>query len=490
MFGERQESIMTRLALAALDGSEQLVDEVAVEELQRKLRRPLLRPGTEGYEEARRVWNGVHDKRPGLIARCTGVADVIDAVNFAREHGLLVAIRSGGHNVAGTALCDRGVVIDLSRLRRVRVNPRKRTAEVDPGATLADVDRETQAFGLVLPAGVVSTTGIAGLTLGGGIGWVRRKHGMTIDNLLSVDIVTADGRLLLASEDENADLFWAVRGGGGNFGIVTSFGFRLHPLGPMVYFAAPMYSIERASEILPRWDAFCRDASDNVTSALVFQTLPATEPFPEVAWNREVVALPTLYAGPVNEGEKILRSLREIGEKVLDLSGPLPFRALQQAFDWVFPTGGRYYWKTTTLPALDDKAVRTLVEIGTSRSSPGTMIGVLQMGGAMAHVPEQATGYGPRSAPWCVNVDSSWADPAEDERHIAFTRMAWEKLQAVSDGGMYLHYGVRESEVQIRKAYGANYARLVEIKTRYDPMNLFRVTQNILPAAHTRIAER
>jgi FAD/FMN-containing dehydrogenase len=481
---------MTRFALTALDGSEQLVDNTAVEEWQRNLRGPLLLPGTEQYEDARRVWNGAHDKRPGLIVRCTGAADVIDTVKFVREHGLLVAIRGGGHNVAGTGVCEGGVVIDLSRLRRVRVNPTSRTAEVDPGATHADVDRETQAFGLVLPAGVVSSTGIAGLTLGGGIGWVRRKHGMTIDSLLSVDIVTADGSFLQASEQENTDLFWAVRGGGGNFGVVTSFRFRLHPLGPIVYFAAPMYPVESAPEILPRWHAFCRDASDDVTGFMIFQTLPAGEPFPPAVWGREVVALPTMYAGPADEGEKILLPVREMGQTLLDLSGPLPFRALQQAFDWVFPAGGRYYWKTTTLPRLDDQAMSTVLEIGSSRSSPRTMVGIWQMGGAMARVPEEATGYGSRSTPWIVNVDSGWIDPTEDDRHVAFTRAAWEQLQGVSDGGVYLHYGARETVGQIKKAYGSNYDRLVEIKTRYDPINLFRVTQNIQPAADTRTSAR
>lgn len=474
---------MTDLMMTTLDGSTQSLASDVVTGFQQGLRGQLLHPGVSGYDDVRRIWNGVHDTRPGLIVECTGTADVIDAVNFAREHRLLVSIRGGGHNVAGTSLCDGGLMIDLSRLRSIRVDPTARTADVDPGATLGDLDRETQAFGLVAPAGVVSSTGIAGLTLGGGIGWVRRKYGMSIDNLLSVDMVTADGAFRRASAEENPDLFWAVRGGGGNFGVITSFRFQLHPLGPMVYFAAPIYPVEKASEILRRWRDFCAGTSDDVSGFLFFQSLPAVEAFPQEVWNREVVALPTMYAGSAEEGEKVLQPLREMGETVLDLSGPMPFRMLQQAFDWVFPTGGRYYWKTTTLPDLNDEAIAALVEVGTSRSSSQTVVGVWQMGGAMARVPSEATGYGPRSDPWTVNIDSGWTDPTEDDRHIAFTREAWERLQAVSGGGMYLHYGSLEKDEQIRAAYGANYARLVEIKTKYDPMNLFRVNQNVKPAA-------
>jgi FAD/FMN-containing dehydrogenase len=472
---------MSELKLAGLDGSDVSVDGGAVDELEQNLRGELLRPGAEGYDAARVIFNGIHDKRPGLIARCSGTGDIVDSVNFAREHGVLLSIRGGGHNVAGTALCEGGLTIDLSGLREVRVDPALKTADVGPGATLGELDRETQAFGLVAPAGVVSTTGVAGLTLGGGIGWVRRKHGMSIDNLMSMDVVTADGSYLRASEEENADLFWALRGGGGNFGVVTSFRFRVHPLGPMIYFAAPMYPIEKAAEIVPRWRDFCGDAPDDISSFLFFQTLPADEAFPQEVWNRAVVALPTMYAGAVDEGEKILKPLREMGELVLDLSGPMPFRALQQAFDWVFPTGGRYYWKTATVPTLDDQGVSTAVEIGSSRSSPMTIVGIWQMGGAMARVPEDATGYGPRSDPWTINIDSGWTEAAEDDEHIGFTRGSWEALQGVSSGGQYLNYGDVEKAEQVKAAYGKSYERLVEIKTRYDPQNLFRVNQNIRP---------
>jgi len=472
---------VSRMALTSLDGSDTIIDEATIEDLAERLHGPLLRPGDDPYDDARRLFNAMHDKQPGLIAQCTGAADVRDAVDFAREHGVLLSIKGGGHNVAGTSSNDGGLVIDLSRLRGVRVDPERRIADVAPGATWGDVDRETQAFGLVAPGGVVSTTGVAGLTLGGGLGWVRRKYGMSIDSLLSADLVTADGEFVRASEEENQELFWAIRGGGGNFGVVTSFRFRLHPLGPEVYFAAPMYPIGEAREIVARWRDFCAGTSDEVAGFAIFQTLPATDDFPEEVWEREVVALPAMYAGSVDEGEKVLRPLREMGHPVLDLSGPLPFRQLQQAFDWLFPWGGRYYWKTATIPELSAEAIDTIVELGASRSSPGTASAIWQMGGALSRVPADATAYGSREAPWLTDIDSAWTDPAEDERHVSFTREAWSRLQSVSDGGMYLHYGSREPEVVVRAAYGGNYDRLVEIKERWDPSNLFRMNQNIRP---------
>ena len=472
---------MKNIAIRTLHGNEQTVNGDAIQELQQNLHGRVIFPDNGEYESTRNLWNGMHEKRPAFIAQCSGSADVIDIVNFARKHNILVSVKGGGHNVAGTALCDKGIVIDLSQLRNVRVDPTNKIADVGGGALLSDVDRETQAFGLVVPSGLVSETGIAGLTLGGGYGWVRRKYGLAIDSLISVDIVTGNGEFVTASEEENQDLFWAVRGGGGNFGVVTSFRFQLYPLGPMIYFAAPMYPAGMAGEILPKWRDFCENASDDVTSYCIFQTLPAAEAFPKEVWNKEVVVTPTMYAGDPEEGEKVLQPLREMGDTVLDLSSPMPYRALQQAFDWVFPNGQRYYWKTTTLPKLNDKAISTIVDIGTSRSSPNTVMGVWQLGGAMARVPEDATAYGRRDDPWLVNVDSGWSDPAEDEKHISFTRDAWNRLMELSNGGMYLHYGDLEKDDLIRRAYGKNYSRLVEIKTKYDPMNLFRLNQNIKP---------
>ena len=480
---------MPRVTLISLDRSEITVDEARIEDLADRLHGPLLRPGDDGYDDSRRLFNGVHDKRPGLIARCTGAADVRDAVDFAREHDVLLSIKGGGHNVAGTSSCEGGLMIDLSGLRGVRVDPERRIADVAPGATWGDVDRETQPFGLVAPGGVVSTTGVAGLTLGGGLGWVRRKYGMSIDSLVSVDMVTADGEFVRASEEENPDLYWAIRGGGGNFGVVTSFRFRLHPLGPEVYLAAPMYPIERARDILPRWRDFCDGLSDEASGFAMFQTLPAADAFPEEVWNREVLALPAMYAGPVEEGETVLQPLGELGESVLDMSGTMPFTQLQTAFDWLFPWGGRYYWKTATVPALDAEAIDAIVDVGASRSSPRTISAIWQMGGAISRVAPDATAYRSREAPWLLDCDSYWTDPEEDEEHVAYTRQSWEKMNALSDGGMYLHYGSLEPGEQIRAAYGDNYERLVKVKERWDPSNLFRMNQNIPPASEARAGE-
>ncbi len=388
----------------------------------------------------------------------------------------------GGHNVAGTSLCEGGITIDLSGLRSVRVDPEARIADVDPGATIGDLDRETQAFGLVAPSGVVSETGIAGLTLGGGIGWVRRKYGLASDNLLSVDIVTADGVFRHASDDEHPDLFWALRGGGGNFGVVTSFRFRLHPVGPTVYFAAPMYPMERAAEIVPLWRDFCEEVDDDeISSFCIFQTLPEADAFPKELWGREVIALPTVHVGPVEEGEAALAPLRGYGEPLLDMSGPSSWCDLQQAFDWIFPAGKRYYWKTNSLGPLTTDSIAAIIDVGTSRSSPGTGVAIWQSGGAMSRVADDATGFGPRGAPWGLNIDAGWTDPAEDEAHIAWTRDAWARLKEFAGEGQYVNYAALESSDQLRLAFGANFERLREIKRRYDPDNLFRVNQNIRP---------
>jgi FAD/FMN-containing dehydrogenase len=445
-------------------------------------------PGDGGYEAARAVWNGLIDRRPGLIVRCTGAADVIDAVGFAREHGLLVAVRGGGHNVAGTAVCDGGLVIDLSAMRGVRVDPAAGTAR-GGGATWGDLDRETQAFGLATAGGVVSTTGIAGLTLGGGLGWLRRAHGLSCDNVVSFDVVTADSRLRTVSETREPDLFWALRGGGGNFGVVTSFEYRLHPVGPMVTLCAPLYAAEppdAAARVLRAWRDAVAEAPDEITAEALFWTVPAAPDFPEEAHGRRVIVLPAVSIAPPEEAERSLAPLRELGEPVADLSGPIPWVALQTAFDALFPAGElRYYWKSLYLSALGDDVIDVLVARAVDRPSPATLVAVWLLGGAMARVPAEATAFGRRDAPFMISVDSTWAEPAESERNVAWTRELWSDLQAFSSGGVYLNFpGLgEEREALVRAAYGDNYARLVELKGRYDPTNLFRSNQNIPPAA-------
>ena len=472
---------MTELRIATLDGGERTLAPEVLGTLSSSLRGRLLAAGDPDYDGARRVWNGMHDRRPALIVQCEGTGDVIDAVKFARAHGLLISVRGGGHNVAGTSVTNGGMMIDLSPMRGIRVDPDRRTASVQPGATWADVDRETQAFGLVVPGGNISTTGVAGLTLGGGMGWLRRKLGLSCDNLLAADIVTADGRFHSVSASREQDLFWAIRGGGGNFGIVTAFEFRLHPLGPTIMFAAPLYPVEAAADAIHYWRRYCAQAPDEVSSYVFFMTIPHAPEFPEALWGRQVVALPGVYCGHHDDGEHALAPLRRFDQPLLDLSGRIPYTSLQQTFDWMFPTGHYYYWKTANLRSLDDDVVDVLVECGTTRSSPGTVVGIWQLGGAIARLRPDDSAYPRRHAPYLVNIDSAWTDGAETSRHVAWTRETWHSLQPFSDGGMYLHYGSLEEEAQVRVAYGANYDRLVGIKHRYDPDNFFRLNQNIRP---------
>ena len=451
-------------------------------------RGPLISETDPGYEKARRVWNSLIDKRPSLIARCQGQTDVVAAVNFARDNDLLVSVRGGGHNVSGSALCDGGLTIDLSLMRAVRVERRSNTVHVQGGATLADVDRETQLFGLATTTGNVSETGIAGLTLGGGFGNLRRKYGLSVDNLVSVDIVTADGQVLRAAEDENPDLFWAVRGGGGNFGIVTSFEFRLYPVGPEVYFAAQFFPMDNAAQSFRAWRNFMEAAPEDISSLAFFWTVPRHEAFPEAIRGQRVFLYGALHAGDVMEGERATEALRAIGTPVLDMSGPGPYCAWQAGFDPFFSRGAIYedlyaYWKSLYLAELSDAHIEELVETARGMPSEQCLIAIWHLGGAMARVPEDATAFGKRNAPYMLSYDSCWTDPSCTEEVIVWTRAQVSAAQRHSSGGVYVNFpGVGENtDEQVRSAYGANYTRLSEIKGRYDPGNLFRINQNIEP---------
>ena len=437
-----------------------------------------------GYDEARTIWNGMIDKRPALIARCSGTADVIYAVRFAREYELLTAIRGGGHNVAGNAVCDGGLMIDLSAMTGVHVDPTQRTVRVEGGATWGDVDHDTQAHGLATPGGVVSTTGVAGLTLGGGMGWLRRKHGLACDNLLSANVVTADGELVTASAEEHPDLLWGLKGGGGNVGVVTSFEFELHEIGPEVAFAAVMYPMEEAGELLPVWRDFMEAAPEEITSQAILWTVPEHDAFTEEVRGHDVFVTGPLYAGEPEEGDRSLRPLRELSEPVLDMSGIAPYTFVQTSFDPFYPSGdGRYYWKSTDLDRLDPDAIGALVRHGRERPSPRTHLIVWHQGGAMGRVPTEVTAFGDRSAPYTLTIDSTWFDPARDEENVSWTRSVWDDLQRFSTGGLYLNFpGMgEEGEELVRAAYGEGYRRLVELKNRWDPDNLFRMNQNIEP---------
>jgi FAD/FMN-containing dehydrogenase len=449
------------------------------------VRGPVLGPNDAGYDEARGIWNGLIDRRPALIVQCTGAADVVDTVNFAREHELLLSIKGGGHNVAGNAVNDGGVVIDLSQMRGVHVDPMTQTVRVQGGAMWGDLDRETQLFGLAVPGGVVSTTGVAGLTLHGGVGHLRRKHGLTIDNLLSVDIVTADGVLRRASPSENEDLFWAVRGAGSNFGVVTSFEFQAHPIGPMIMVGAVFYPFDDVRELLPAWRDYMASAPEELSSVALCWSVPPHEPFPADQHGKPVLVVAGAYTGSVEDGEPVVQPLRELGQPLVDLSGPWPWLGLQSGFDALFPKGGFYYWKSRALAELSPAAIDDIADFAARRPTPLTDITVWHHGGAMNRLGETETAYGGRDATFLVTVETSWDDPAQTDEAIAWGREAWEAMGRHSTGGLYLNFpGLgEEKEALVKAGYGANYDRLAALKAQYDPTNLFRMNLNITPSS-------
>ncbi|MHB1416828.1 MAG: FAD-binding oxidoreductase [Chloroflexota bacterium] len=464
-------------------GQDVALDEIAVNDFVGRLRGEVLRPGGEGYEEARHVWNGMIDKRPYLIARCDGVIDIVESVNFARAHDLSVAVRGGGHNVAGMAVSDGGLVIDLSHMREVLVNHEERTARVQGGANWGDVDKETQKFGLATPGGIVSDTGVAGLTLGGGLGWLRRKYGLSCDNLTSVDVVTADGRLLIANEHENADLFWGLHGGGGNFGVVTSFEFRLHPAGPEVMFAYAFYPIEVAADALRFYRNWSATAPDEISSIFFLATTPQASSFPAEAQGVPCLVVAACYAGEVDEGERALQPLRQLGTPIVDLSGPRPFVEVQTIFDEEYPRGRQYYWKSLYLDDFGDEAIARLLSLAAQAPSPLTTVDIWQLGGAISHVATDETAIARRRAPFLLNAESNWEDPAEATANIDWTRRCVAEMQQYSKGGLYLNFPgfLEEGQKGLAATFGNNYERLVALKNKYDPTNLFRLNQNITP---------
>jgi FAD/FMN-containing dehydrogenase len=466
------------------------LDSTTIQDLRSRVRGRVLEVGDPGYEDARRIQNGLIDRHPMLIVQCSGTADVVQAVNFARDRGLLLSIRGGGHNVAGNAMNDGGVVIDLSGMRGVHVDAATRTVRAAGGATWGDVDRETQLFGLAIPGGVVSTTGIAGLTLHGGYGHLRRKFGLSIDNLLSVEIVTADGQVRTASATDNGDLFWAVRGAGSNFGVVTSFEFRAHPVGPVVQLCAPFYALEDGGKALRAWREFTATASDEINSLAVIWSVPDVDEFPAELRRRPVVILATVFVGPPEEGARIMQPLRELATPLLDMSGPIPFTAVQAAFDPFFPKGRFYYWKSTNVHEFSDGCIDTILAAAANRPSHLSDIPIWHLGGAAARVAAEATGYGRRDAPYLVTAEATWTDSAQNEKNIQWARELVAAMKPFSRGGLYLNFpGFGEEKVaMLRDAYGPNYERLAALKTQFDPGNLFRMNINIPPAAAAALA--
>lgn len=478
------------LTLKTLDDATTTIDRDTMDVFRSDFRGQLIEEGDANYDEARQIWNRLIDKRPKLIARCTGQADVIAAVKFAKDHDLLFSVRGGGHNVSGSALCDGGLTIDLSDMRAVRVDCRSNTVHVQGGATLADVDRETQVFGLATTTGNVSDTGIAGLTLGGGFGNLRRKHGLSVDNLVSVDIVTAEGEIVHSAEDENAELYWAIRGGGGNFGVVTSFEFRLFPLGPEVYFAAQFFDLKDAPTVFRRWRDLVERGPDELSSIAFLWTVPSVDGFPPELQGRRVFLYGALYAGSADEGEAATAALRNIGTPVLDLSGAGPYCVWQSSFDPFFSNGAVYdsiyaYWKSLYLRAMSDDQIEELVEAAKSMPSDQCLIALWHLGGAMSRVGETDTAFGKRNAPYLLSFDSCWTDSVQSDTVIAWTRAQIAAAERHGAGGLYLNFpGVGDdSEDLVRAAYGKNYDRLAAIKAQYDPTNRFRINQNIRPRA-------
>ena len=459
-----------------------VLGEATVQELRESVRGEIVVPDDDGYAEASRAWNGAFDsRRPAMIVRCAGAADVIAAVGFARSNGLTIAVRGGGHSVAGFSTSDGGIVIDTSPMNDVRVDPAARRATVGAGATWADVDHETQAHGLAVTGGLVSSTGVAGFTLGGGIGWTMRKFGLACDNLVAADVVTADGRLVRASETENAELLWGLRGGGGNFGIVTQFEFDLHPLGPVIYAGPIFYPAEAASDLLHAFRGWATDSPDEVTAVVNLTTAPPLPVIPEEWHGKKVVALVAACTGPVDQGEALVRSLREVAEPIVDLLGPMPYHMLQTLLDPLWEKGTHAYFKATNLSRLDDELINQLCEIHRAAPGPQCEIHVHQMGGAVGRVADGATAFAERSMPFVLNAVTGWHDPDQSDAHADWARTVVDAASDASTGRAYVNF--LADVTAARSSYGeATYERLVELKDQYDPTNVFRLNQNIEPS--------
>jgi FAD/FMN-containing dehydrogenase len=459
-----------------------ILGEATIQELRAAVKGQIVIPGDDGYAEAAAVWNGAHDgSRPAIVVRCAGAADVIAAVGFARSTGLTIAVRGGGHSVAGFSTCDDGIVIDFSPMNGVRVDPAAKRATVGGGAVWADVDHETQAHGLATTGGLISTTGVAGFTLGGGIGWTMRKFGLACDNLASADVVTADGRLLHASASENADLLWGLRGGGGNFGIVTQFEFDLHPLGPIVYAGPIFYPADAAPELLRAFRDWAPGVPDEVTALVSLTTAPPLPVIPE-EWHGEKVAIfVATSTGSVDDGAGLVAGIRQVAEPIADLLGPMPYHVIQTLLDPLWPKGIHAYFKATNLARLDDELVDRLCQMHLAAPGPQCEIHVHQMGGAVARVDDGATAFAERSMPFVLNAVTGWQDADAGPAHRDWARGTIAAASDASTGRAYVNFLGDPDEA--RTAYGhATYDRLVSLKNRYDPTNVFRLNQNIPPA--------
>ncbi len=454
----------------------------AIQTLQATLRGQLIKPGDADYEATRKVYNARIDRRPRLIARCVDVADVITAVNFARDHGMLLAVRGGGHNGAGLGICDDGLVIDLSGMRGVRVDPSARTARVGGGCTWGDVDHATHAFGLACPSGIISTTGVGGLTLGGGIGHLSRKHGLAIDNLLEADVVLADGRMVTASTQQNADLFWAIRGGGGNFGVVTSFLFQLHPVKEII--GGPVFwPLEKSAEVLRWYRDFIRQAPRELNGFFAFLTVPPAPMFPEALHLKKMCGIVWCYVGPADNAEKVFAPVKAFGPPALYGIHAIPFPGLQSVFDPLYPPGHQWYWRADFVNELSDEAIAKHVEHGSRMPTMQSTMHLYPIDGKVHDTAPGDTAFNYRRSIWASVIVGVDPDPANNDRITDWTKSYFDALHPYSAGGAYVNFMMDEGQERVQATYGDNYARLAAVKRKFDPNNLFRVNQNIRPAS-------
>jgi FAD/FMN-containing dehydrogenase len=453
-----------------------------VEELRKGFKGKVITPGDREYEESRKIWNGMVDKRPAIIARCAGTQDAVNAVNFARDNGIQLAVRGAGHHIAGNSLCDDGLVVDLSHMRAVKVDVAAKRAIAEGGATLGDFDEATLAHGLATPVGINSTTGIAGLTLGGGFGWLSRKYGMTVDNLESAEVVTAKGEAVRASASENSDLFWALRGGSGNFGVVTKFEFRLHQVGPDLLSGLIVYPFSEAKRVLQQYREFVAKAPDELTVWTVLRKAPPLPFLPADVHGKEVVILALLHAADPTKGEELIQPLRKFGKPVGEHVGVQPFTAWQKAFDPLLTPGARNYWKSHNFTTIADGLIDVVIEYAKRLPSPHCEIFFGAIGGATMRPAPDATAYAHRDAAFVMNVHGRWETPAEDERCIAWSRDYFQASATFASAGAYVNFLTPDETDRVKVAYGQNYDRLATVKRKYDPENLFRTNWNIKPA--------
>jgi len=460
-----------------------ILSENLISDFTAQIRGDVVLPADPSYDEVRKIWNAMIDRHPGMIVRCAGVSDVMHSVTLARDHNLLLAVRGGGHNIAGNAVCDNGLMIDLSQLKSVRIDPEKRRAYVEPGACLGDFDHEAQAFGLVTPLGINSTTGVAGLTLGGGFGWLSRKYGLTADNLVSADMVTAEGQLVHASATENPDLFWGLRGGGGNFGIVTLFEFELHQVGPEVLAGLIVFPADQGPQVLSQYRDYVATIPDEMNIWVVLRKAPPLPFLPDEVHGQEVVVLAVFYAGDEQQGQTLIEPLRGFGTPHGEHVGVMPYTAWEKAFDPLLTPGARNYWKSHNFSAMSDAALDTIIDYAGKLPSDQTEIFIGLLGGETSRIAVDATAYAQRDAQFVLNVHARWESATDDQRCIAWAREFFDASAPYATGGVYINFMTEEEGDRVAAAYGAGYQRLIQLKEKYDPGNLFRLNQNIKPVA-------